>query len=379
MDDLEPDPVRLTMCVLGAPFAAYALVSPSLLVVGWLYNFSIARVGLPAIPVEIGFVIGHVLPWPLALAAAALAVVAPRSRRWLLCVYEVLLFLVLPVWGLIIDLGLPACDACTDTNRPVAWPGAVVVYAAFLVGLTAHVVARIRSGPLPVAAEAMVLAGLAIGTAVCTALNLQFVVQSPFAVLFPMIGLPMLAPFAIAMLWPMLLVWRAVHHPRWLASSAIATAMASVFAALDLVVTRIWTGELGLFAGALTRTCGWTFSQMVPPSQDCHYLCTVAAQGHPWLVRPLRTGVRHGRPIVVNRQLAVANAFEDLLHERWPRFGRWARRAYDRLGLPISRYLLHPLAADAVFVMMLPAQAAFELFLRVLDRDPEGRIDRMYR
>ena len=106
----------------------------------------------------------------------------------------------------------------------------------------------------------------------------------------------------------------------------------------------------------------------------------MAAQGHPWLVRPLRMGVRRGQPIVVNRQLAVANAFEDLIHERWPRTGRFLRRTYDRVGLPISGWLLRPLAADLVFVAMLPAQLGFELFLRWVDRgDPEARIDRMYR
>ena len=83
--------------------------------------------------------------------------------------------------------------------------------------------------------------------------------------------------------------------------------------------------------------------------------------------------------IVVNRQLAVANAFEDLLHERWPRFGRLARDGYDRVGLPISAWIVHPLASDFVFVAMLPAQAAFEVVLWALDRDREARIDRMYR
>jgi hypothetical protein len=113
---------------------------------------------------------------------------------------------------------------------------------------------------------------------------------------------------------------------------------------------------------------------------DCHYLCTVAARGTPSLVRPERWGQRHGRPILVNRQLAVANAFEDLLHTRWPRVGHLARQVYDLVGLPVSRYITRPWMANAVFVAMKPFEWAFYATLLVLDRDdPESRIDRMYR
>ena len=90
--------------------------------------------------------------------------------------------------------------------------------------------------------------------------------------------------------------------------------------------------------------------------------------------------MRRGRPIVVNRQLAVANAFEDLLHHRWPRFGRFARAVYDRLGLPVSRWVRWRWMADAIYLAMKPAEWCFYAFLVLADRDdPERRIDRMYR
>jgi hypothetical protein len=88
---------------------------------------------------------------------------------------------------------------------------------------------------------------------------------------------------------------------------------------------------------------------------------------------------RRGQVIVVNRQLAVANAFEDLLHERWPRFGRFARQTYDCLGLPLSRYIRFRWMADLVFIAMLPLQWGFYLFLRLFDQEVEARIARMYR
>ena len=116
-----------------------------------------------------------------------------------------------------------------------------------------------------------------------------------------------------------------------------------------------------------------------PPKMSGHYLCTVAAQGYPGLVKPLRTGRRHGQPIVVNRQLCIANAFEDLLHERTPRLGRHLRCVYDRLARPVCKYLQHPLPASVVYLLMKPAEWLFLAVLYLCDRQPEIRINRMYR
>ena len=82
----------------------------------------------------------------------------------------------------------------------------------------------------------------------------------------------------------------------------------------------------------------------------------------------------------MNRQLALANAFEDLLHERWPRFGKWARRVYDRVGWPLSRSIQSRWASDLVYLAMKPAEWIFYVALLLLDRaSPERRIERMYR
>jgi hypothetical protein len=156
--------------------------------------------------------------------------------------------------------------------------------------------------------------------------------------------------------------------------------MAVVTLGLWSVIHRLLLdqGPLSTF----TEACGrdWTFATRMPPPQDCHYLCTVAARGHPWLVRPQRLGHRRGHPILVNRQLALANAFEDLLRERWPRFGRLCRLLYDRLAWPLSRQITHPLASDAIYLLMKPAEWLFALTLLILDpEEPEERIGRMYR
>jgi|GEM_PF-43467 len=132
---------------------------------------------------------------------------------------------------------------------------------------------------------------------------------------------------------------------------------------------------------AWTQTADWTFSQQVaPPSvpYDGHYLCTVAAGGHRRLVKPIRTGKRRGHEVLVNRQLCVANAFEQLLEERVPRFHRFVRTAYDRIGLPVARLIKTPFAADVVWLMMKPLEWVFLGVLYLFDAKPENRIAVQY-
>ena len=67
---------------------------------------------------------------------------------------------------------------------------------------------------------------------------------------------------------------------------------------------------------AWTDTANWTLSGFEGPQNlysDGHYLCTVAAGGHKKIVKPVRKGIRHGHEVIVNRQLMIANAFENVL------------------------------------------------------------------
>ena len=130
-----------------------------------------------------------------------------------------------------------------------------------------------------------------------------------------------------------------------------------------------------------TQTSDWTLSGEISPPPveiDNHYLCTVALRGHKELVKPVRMGLRRGEKIVVNRQLCVANAFEQLLEERTPRFHRALRHFYDTYGYPISRYIRTPLAADGIYLMMKPLEWMFVTVLYLFDEKPESRIARQY-
>lgn len=132
---------------------------------------------------------------------------------------------------------------------------------------------------------------------------------------------------------------------------------------------------------AFKDTADWTFSRQIPPPPkhyEGHYLCTVAAGGHKKIVKPLRFGTRHGATIIVNRQLCVANAFEDFIHEKLPRFHKLVRGAYDKYGYPISKHITTPRRADVVYILMKPLEWAFLIFLYMFDTKPEQRISRQY-
>lgn len=132
---------------------------------------------------------------------------------------------------------------------------------------------------------------------------------------------------------------------------------------------------------AFTETSDWSLSQRVAPQNiyyDEHYLCTVAAGGHEKIVKPRRLGVRHGHQVIVNRQLCIANAFEQVLEERTPRFHRRVRRFYDTYGFPVARLIRSKFAADAVYFIMKPLEWIFLAVLYLTDANPENRIAIQY-
>lgn len=130
-----------------------------------------------------------------------------------------------------------------------------------------------------------------------------------------------------------------------------------------------------------TDTADWTFSKQIPPpplEYKGHYLCTVAAGGHRKIVKPIRLGTRRNATIVVNRQLCVANAFEEMLQERVPGLHRRVRLFYDSYGYPVSKVITTPLRADLIYLMMKPMEWIFLIALYMVDSRPEQRIARQY-
>ena len=81
---------------------------------------------------------------------------------------------------------------------------------------------------------------------------------------------------------------------------------------------------------------------------------------------------------MVNRQLLVANAFEDLLEERLPGVHRRLRQFYDTFGYPIARHIKSRFTADLVYLLMKPLEYFFVIVLYLFDTAPEDRIAVQY-
>ena len=132
---------------------------------------------------------------------------------------------------------------------------------------------------------------------------------------------------------------------------------------------------------AFLETSDWTLSTKIsPPSvtYDAHYLCTVSLRGHKNIVKPIRMGIRRGEKIVVNRQLCIANAFEDLIQERTPKFHHFIRHIYDKYGYPLSKHINNEIEADITYLIMKPLEWIFLIVLYLFDEKPENRIATQY-
>lgn len=132
---------------------------------------------------------------------------------------------------------------------------------------------------------------------------------------------------------------------------------------------------------AWTETADWTLSLKEAPQNieyDEHYLCTVAAGGHKKIVKPVRKGIRHGHEVIVNRQLCIANAFEQILEEKTPRFHKLVRGVYDRYGFPVARLIKSKWIADIIYILMKPLEWIFLMVIYMSDVHPENRIATQY-
>ncbi len=131
-----------------------------------------------------------------------------------------------------------------------------------------------------------------------------------------------------------------------------------------------------------TDTTTWRFSQqMHPPPLDHegHYLCTVAAKGDPAIVKPIRLGTRNGNTLIVNRQLQIANAFEEVIQKQFPSLHKTIRYTYDRYGYNLSTKINSAQGSNITYILMKPLEWVFLLFLYLFCEKPEAYIKKQYR
>jgi hypothetical protein len=130
-----------------------------------------------------------------------------------------------------------------------------------------------------------------------------------------------------------------------------------------------------------TDTATWRFSQQMHPpilGHKGHYLCTVTVSGNPKIVKPIRLGKRHGKTIIVNRQLLIANAFEEMIENLSPKLHRLIRNNYDKYGYDLSRKINTEQMSNLTYILMKPLEWLFLISLYLFCEKPEERINKQY-
>ncbi|MGB1216348.1 MAG: DUF6688 domain-containing protein [Saprospiraceae bacterium] len=152
------------------------------------------------------------------------------------------------------------------------------------------------------------------------------------------------------------------------------------FMAIQQAILVLFGQQPDSFIKAFTETATYTFSQHLPPPppDTGHYLCTIAVRGHYNLVQPTRVGWRGGRQIYVNRQLMIANAFEEWLEDYMPLSHAVLRWCYERTGKPLNNCVKNKWISSLFFILMKPWEWFFLAWLYLFDKKPESRIQRQY-
>ena len=157
--------------------------------------------------------------------------------------------------------------------------------------------------------------------------------------------------------------------------------LAFPFFILITLILVLFGQEADAMIHVFSDTTTWRFSQKShPPVLDHqgHYLCTVAAKGSPNIVKPIRIGRRNQAPIIVNRQLMIANAFEKSIEIFSPKLHRFIRNNYDRYGYNLSLKILSEKRSNITYILMKPLEWCFLIHLYLCIEKPETLIKKQY-
>lgn len=152
-----------------------------------------------------------------------------------------------------------------------------------------------------------------------------------------------------------------------------------------LIITLIlivFGQEYDSLTKVFTETTTWNLSQEThPPFLDHqgHYLCTVATCGNPKIVKPLGLGIRHGNKIIINRQLLIANAFEDIIARKYPKIHTFIRRNYDKYGYTLSKDINTKMKSNITYIVMKPLEWMFLTTIYFASEKPEKLIREQYK
>lgn len=287
----------------------------------------------------------------------------------------------------------------TQLHQPV-WTGGKVAFFLFcVIGITGYLLlSSIKMEKMPPLIIVLSIAAMYLGIIECVLWCIQIFSKEYWLLcLFPL----NCVIIAIKTIWYKIREWNSmeIHHQhvykghpilnyfnQKLTNAAYWPTMAFVFLwplmGIMICILVLFGQAPDIIVKTWTETAGWGLSQQTAPPnlpQDSgHYLCTVAAMGHSKIVKPLRMGERHGQPIVVNRQLCIANAFEQIIEEKTPKFHKWVRNVYDTYGFPIAKLIRTKCAADVVYFIMKPLEWIFLIVIYLCDTQPENRIAVQY-
>ncbi|MDX2174290.1 MAG: DUF6688 family protein [Bacteroidota bacterium] len=299
--------------------------------------------------------------------------------------------------GVFPGIGISITNDKCDTH-PFELGSINTAYTLWIIFAFGYLLSRYFKKQLSPIAILIVAAALVGGAAFCLAICIHFLPMI-FAVIFPGFGLLYLSPF-LSLLF---LTYEIIRLNKFLkeklnTSDPTAVNKINVFnnwlkkyhlgftVFLAIPITLAIQAVLHLFGQRadsiiyqFTDSCGYLLSKY----QECscggdHYLCSIAANGNKKLVKPTRFGVRANEKIVVNRQLLIANAFENWLEDYTPRLHKVVRHTYDSMGIPVNKWSKHKHFANILYLLMKPLEWLFLLWLYLLDTKPENRIAKQY-
>ena len=282
-----------------------------------------------------------------------------------------------------------------DVHSPIASWSYPTVLAIFLLGIISYSLIRIRKLKLP----PLVIVGAMSGIFICSIYMIIFMIQLsnnimsyflfPYLIIFPInyILCSIRAEIEIMKKYKEKNIKAKDYNNKFLNKCSkllydidnwpiIAIIFSVPLIAILICILVLFGQRPDEAIKAFLETSDWTLSTKVSPPPviyDGHYLCTVSLRGHENIVKPIRMGIRRGERIVVNRQLCVANAFEDLIQERTPKFHHFVRYIYDKYGYPLSKHINTAIQADITYIIMKPLEWIFLLVLYMFDEKPENR------
>jgi len=120
-----------------------------------------------------------------------------------------------------------------------------------------------------------------------------------------------------------------------------------------------WIAFLGA-AIAIKIPLAIRFYESLPdePPEGC-FIVTAATRGHP---RWVGSWYDESQMRILNRQLMTFWGFENWLKKSFPRFHRWLRKIYNRVGPVVARQIRFRWQADMVYLLLKPLEWAARWF-----------------